>query len=165
MSRSARKGRDERGEHDQPGIGHQLGDFADPADILDPVGLGKAQILVEAVAHIVAVEQEGVPVHQVQRLFHLIGDGRFARARQPGEPQHARLSGFSARHVRSRPMSSRLPMDILRTAQAEVEHPGSQRCALVILSIRMKPPSVRLVGIGFEHDWLVGGQFGHADRV
>ena len=49
--------------HDESGIGHQLGDLADSADILDPVGLGEAKILVEPVAHIVAVEQEGVAVH------------------------------------------------------------------------------------------------------
>jgi hypothetical protein len=29
----------------------------------------------------------------------------------------------------------------------------------------MKPPSVRFSCIGFEHDRLVGGQFGDADRV
>ena len=54
---------DEGGEHDQAGVGHQLGDLADAADVLDPVGLGEAEVLVEPVADIVAVEQEGVPAH------------------------------------------------------------------------------------------------------
>ena len=49
--------RDEGAQHDETGLGHQLGDLADAADVLHPVGLGEAEILVEAVAHIVAVEQ------------------------------------------------------------------------------------------------------------
>ena len=53
--------RDEGGQHDEAGVGHQPRDFADPADILDPVGLGEAEIAVETVADIVAIEQEGVP--------------------------------------------------------------------------------------------------------
>ena len=78
--------RDERGDHDQPGIDHQLGHFADAADILDPVGLGEAQILVEPVADIVAVEQKSVSPDRVKLLLDEVGDGRFARPRQAGEP-------------------------------------------------------------------------------
>ena len=64
ISRSARNGEMKAVMHDQAGIGHQLRDFADAADVLDPVGLGEAQVLVEPVADVVAVEQEGVPVHR-----------------------------------------------------------------------------------------------------
>ena len=35
--------RNERAEHDQARLGHQFGDFADAADIFDPVGFGEAQ--------------------------------------------------------------------------------------------------------------------------
>ena len=52
--------------NNQPGIRHKLGDFTDTPDILDPVGLGKAQVLIEPVPHIVAIKQECVAVHQVQ---------------------------------------------------------------------------------------------------
>ena len=52
--------RDEGDEHDQPGIGHQPRHFGDAADVLDAVGLGEAEIAVEAVADIVAVEDVGV---------------------------------------------------------------------------------------------------------
>ncbi len=38
----------------------QLGYLADAADVLHAVGVGEAEVLVEAVAHIVAVEQHGV---------------------------------------------------------------------------------------------------------
>ena len=39
------------------GIDEQLGDLADAADVLDAVGIGEAEVAVEAVAHVVAVEQ------------------------------------------------------------------------------------------------------------
>src|SRR3954468_2756156 len=45
--------RDEGDQHDQPGIGHQLGNLGDAANILDPVGITKAQIPVQAMADIV----------------------------------------------------------------------------------------------------------------
>ena len=72
--------RDEGGQHDQPGVGHQPRDFADPADVLDAVGLGEAEVAVEPVADIVAVEQEGVPPARDELLLDQIGDGRLARA-------------------------------------------------------------------------------------
>ena len=74
--------RDERGDHDQAGIGHEPGHLADAADILDAVGLGEAEVLVKPMAHVVAVEQEGVPVHPQQLFLHQIGDRRFAGARE-----------------------------------------------------------------------------------
>jgi hypothetical protein len=77
--------------HDQASIRHQLRDLADTADILDPVGLGEAQVLVEAVAHIVAIEQEGMPVHEVQLLLDQVGDGRFTR---PERPVNHSTAGF-----------------------------------------------------------------------
>jgi hypothetical protein len=45
------------------------------------VGFRKAQILVQPVPDIIAIQQEGVPVHPHQALFHQIGDGGFARTR------------------------------------------------------------------------------------
>src|SRR3546814_10790782 len=58
------EGRDEGGYDDQAGVAHQLGDLADAADILDPVSLCEAEVAVEPVTDIVAVEQEAVPVHR-----------------------------------------------------------------------------------------------------
>src|SRR3546814_9263607 len=88
------KRRDERGQHDQPRIGHQLGDFAYATNVLDSVGVGKAQILAEPVAHVVAVEQEAVLAERVQPLLDQIGDRRLARPRQTGEPQQMRTKAF-----------------------------------------------------------------------
>ena len=60
--------RNERDEHDQPGVDHQLRHFGDAADVLDAVGLGEAEVLVEPVADVVAVEQVGVAAARVQRF-------------------------------------------------------------------------------------------------
>ena len=60
MRRSARNGEMNDDQHDQPGIDHQLGDLGDAADVLDAVGVGEAEVLVQAVADVVAVEQVGV---------------------------------------------------------------------------------------------------------
>lgn len=49
-------GRDERANDDQTGLGQQLRYFAGAADILDPVGLGEAEVAVEAVTDVVAVQ-------------------------------------------------------------------------------------------------------------
>src|SRR4051812_14320196 len=46
------KRRDERYDHDQPGIRHQPRHLGDAADVLNPVGLGEAEIAVQAVPHI-----------------------------------------------------------------------------------------------------------------
>ena len=61
MRRSERNGEMNDDQHDQAGIDEQLGGLADAADVLHPVGIGEAEIAVEAVADIVAVEQIGVP--------------------------------------------------------------------------------------------------------
>jgi hypothetical protein len=86
--------------HDQARIRHQLRHLADAADILDAVGLGKAQILVEAVAHIVAIQQEGVPVHPVQLLLDL----RLAMVDlpEPESPVNHSTAGFWFLSARAR---------------------------------------------------------------
>ena len=75
----------------QAGVDEQRRHLADAADVLVAAGLGEIEILVEAVAHVVAVQQVAVMAALHQRLFERIGDGRLARARQPGEPHHGRL--------------------------------------------------------------------------
>ena len=79
-------GRNERGRRQDAGIGHQSCDLADAADILGSVLGREAEILVEAMAHVVAIEQVGVDPHLVQLVLHRVGDGALARAAQTGEP-------------------------------------------------------------------------------
>src|SRR5215467_1419612 len=38
--------RNERADHDQTGVDHELGDLSGPSDVLDPVGFGEAEIAV-----------------------------------------------------------------------------------------------------------------------
>ena len=82
-----------RHQHDQPRVDHQPGHFRDAADVLHAVVVGEAEILVEAVAHVVAVEQVGVLAQRQQALLDEVGDGRLARARQAGEPEACAASG------------------------------------------------------------------------
>ena len=88
-----------------------LRDLADAADVLDAIGVGEAEILVQPVAHVVAVEQEGMPVHARQFLLDQIGDRRFAGAREPGEPQHRGLLVLQLGMRFARDVE-RLPMDV-----------------------------------------------------
>ena len=68
-------------QHDQAGVGHQPRHFADAADVLDAVGGGEAEVLVEAVAHVVAVEQRGMHAARVQLLPR--PDWRWSTCRRP----------------------------------------------------------------------------------
>ncbi len=72
--------RDERHHHDEARIGHQLADFGDSPDVLDPVRIREAQVTVQAVADVVAVEQVGVLAEGEQALLDQVGDGRLAGA-------------------------------------------------------------------------------------
>ena len=72
--------RDERAEHDEAGVCHQPRHFADAPNVLDPIGGGEAQILVEAVTNVVAVEQRGVHAPRVKLGLNQIGDCRLPRA-------------------------------------------------------------------------------------
>ena len=87
------EGRDERDEHDQAGVDEELRRLGDAADVLDAVGIGEAEVAVEAVADIVAVEEIGVAAEEVELLLDEIGDGRLAGAGEAGEPEDAPASG------------------------------------------------------------------------
>ena len=72
-------------------------------------------------ADIVAVEQEAVPPQRVQLLFDQIGDGRFAGAGQPGEPQQPRALILLA-GMRIAIDIDGLPMDVVRAPEREIDH-------------------------------------------
>ncbi len=73
--------RDERHQHDQPGVDHQRRHLGDAADVLHPVGVGEAEVAVEAVAHVVAVEQVRARAERVQLRLDDVGDRRLAGTR------------------------------------------------------------------------------------
>ncbi len=86
--------RDKGGEHDKARIHHQFRHFADPADILLPRSIIETEIATQAVAHIVPIQQIGVLALCRQRLLQRPRQGRFARPRQPGKPDHQRFLPF-----------------------------------------------------------------------
>src|SRR5204863_515073 len=96
----------------------------DAADVLDAVLRGEAQVLVEAVADVVAVEQVGVPAGGGEALLDPIGDGGLAGARESREPQHAGSLSLLPRACLLVDVH-RLPVHVLRAAQREVDQPGA----------------------------------------
>ncbi len=137
--RSARNGEMKRDQHDQAGVDHQLGDLGDAADVLDPVVVGEAQVLVEAVADVVAVEQVGVAAVGVQPLLHQVGDGRLARAREAGEPDHAAVLALQRPSAAALSTSSACQWMFWLRRSAKCSMPAPT-VRLDSRSIRMKPP-------------------------
>ena len=82
MRRSARNGEMNETSTIRPASTISLRHLGDAADVLDAVGVGEAEVAVEPVAHVVAVEQVGVAAERVQLLLDQVGDGRLARARR-----------------------------------------------------------------------------------
>ncbi len=77
------EGRDEGREHDQAGIDEQFGDFRHAPDVFDAIGCREAEIPVDAMPQIVAVEQVGVTAEREQSLFDHVSDRRLARTERP----------------------------------------------------------------------------------
>src|SRR5690554_5620551 len=97
----AGEGADEGAENNQAGIGKQLAHLANAADIFYPVVVGETQVLAQAMAHVVAVQQEGVITPLVQGNVQGIGDGGLATAAQAGKPEQAGLLVFVTGAVRA----------------------------------------------------------------
>src|SRR5262249_29617448 len=73
-------GADEAGHGDHATVGKKLGDFADAADVFLAVGGRKPQVLVEAVADVVAVQNVGQPAALHQGMFQGKGNRALAGA-------------------------------------------------------------------------------------
>ena len=122
------------------------------ADVLDPVGVGKAEVAVEPVADIVAVEQHRVAAQRRQLLLQPVGDGRFAGAGQSGEPDDCGLLALE-RGALAGADRFRLAVDVARPAQGEVDHPGAG--GLVGEAVDQdKPAGLAVDPVGVERDRL-----------
>lgn len=77
---------DEAGDGDGAAVGEQLGDLGDAANVLVAVLLGEAEVLVQAEAHVVAVEAVGGHAQVQEVLLQGGGDGGFARGGEACEP-------------------------------------------------------------------------------
>ncbi len=118
--------RDERGEDDQSGVGHQFGHFGDAPNVLDTVGVGEAEVPSQPVPHVVTVEEVGVASEGVQPPFEFVCDGRLPprTGEPPREPDDVRPMAFEQRtglavHVDG------LPMDVVRPAERMRNHSGT----------------------------------------
>lgn len=79
-------GGDEAGDGDGAAVGKELGDLGDTADVLVAVLLAEAEVLVQAEAHIVAIQTVGRQAQVQQVLLEGGGDGGLSGGGQTGEP-------------------------------------------------------------------------------
>src|SRR3954471_16223126 len=61
---------DERAEHDQTGLCHQLGDFSDTTNVLHAIGVRKPQVLSQTMTDVVAIKQSRVGAAFMQLCFN-----------------------------------------------------------------------------------------------
>ncbi|MNS08655.1 hypothetical protein D3C72_401210 [compost metagenome] len=114
-------------------------------------------------AHVVAVEQIGVPAQGMQLALDQVGDGRFTRAGQTGKPQHPWRLALE-RGVGLAVDVDGLPVHVLRTTQGEVQHAGTDR-AIAQAVDNDKAPGIAVVGISIEGDRPVQVQVAYANAV
>jgi hypothetical protein len=86
-------GRDERREDDDAGIREELRHLTDPADVLAAVVGREAEVRIQAVADVVAVEHVGEPPSLDEGVLGRDRDRRLPRAGKTGQPdRHALLA-------------------------------------------------------------------------
>ena len=105
------EGRDEAHQRDQPGIHHQPRHLGDAPDVLDPIRLGEAQIAIQAVAHIVAIEQISVPALGMQAHLQQVRQCRLAGPGKTREPDALRTL-LLARGPAGLVQGQRLPVEM-----------------------------------------------------
>lgn len=84
--------------------------LADAPDVLGAVLVGEAEVLVEAEAHVVAVEAVGGQAEVQEVLLERRRHRRLARGREPREPQREAL--LLAQLVALRARQGRVPGDV-----------------------------------------------------
>ena len=114
-------------------------------------------------ADVVAVEQETVSPHREQLLLDQIRDRGLARTRQTGEPQQLRLLILLLR-VGRRCDVDRLPVDVVRAAQREMQHARADRRIRHAID-QDEAAEVVIVRIGRERQWTIQRDVADADRV
>ena len=125
MRRSARNGEMNDTMHDESRVHHETRHFGDAPDVLHAIGIGEAEVLVEAVAHVVAIEHVGMPSEREQAPLDEIRDRRLAGAREAREPQDACALALELR-TRALVDVERLPVNVVRPAQCEMDEAGAQ---------------------------------------
>ncbi len=155
--------RDERHEHDQARVHHELGHFGDATDVLDAVRIRESQILVQAMTHVIAIERVRVSTERMQAFFDQVRDRRLTRARQAGEPQDASPLSLQ-RRARMFVHIERLPMNVLGTTQSEAEQARADR-VIGDLVDQDEAAGLAIVRVGIERDRAIETQIADADLV
>lgn len=83
------KGGDEGRQRDHARIDEQPRHLPDAANVLDPVLVGKTEVAVQAMAHVIAIKQIRALTHRMQFFLHQAGNGGLARTAQTREPEQA----------------------------------------------------------------------------
>ena len=113
IRRSLRNGEIKLTSAMKAGLDHELCDFGDPANILNSILVRKAEIAIEPVTDIVAVQKDGMTSEPMQHLLEQIRDRRLAGSRQARKPEDTGLLTIQRRPRRLVDLE-RLPMDIGR---------------------------------------------------
>ena len=114
-------------------------------------------------AHVVAVEQEGVRPDGVQPLLDQVGDRRLPRAGETGEPDHARVVAHQLA-ARLGGDVDRLPVHVGGAAQREVQQAGADGGVGDAVD-EDEAAHVAVVDVGIERDRPVGARSADADLV
>ncbi len=152
-----------RAQRHRAGFHHQLRHLADAADVLHAVGVGEAEVLVQPVADVVAVEHHGVDAARVELGLDHVGDGRLAGAREAGEPQDRGLLVFQ-RRARLLGDGEVLVVDVGGAAQREVDQ-ARARGGVGGAVDQDEGAGVAVLGVGVEGDRRRGGEVAEADLV
>ena len=136
----------------------------DAADIFDAVGFGEAEVAVETVAHIVAVEQHGVMTGMAcSRCSTMLA---MVDLPAPDSPVNQTIAGvwcFSAARS-ALPISSGCQWMIGSPPQAEIDHAGADSMVgEPVDDDEGAGPAV--LAIGIERDRHVGREIAEADVV
>src|SRR5262245_22685544 len=114
-------------------------------------------------AHVVAIEDVGVPPDGVQALLEQAGDRGLACARKSCEPQHAGLLTFQPRASRLVDLE-RLPPDVLRSPQRKMEKSRTDRGVRDAID-QDEPAEIAVVPVCFENDGTIELDRADADLV
>lgn len=90
------EGGNEGNEADNTGIGKELGDLSDSADVFLSVGKGESEILVESMSDVVTVEDVCGDTLGDKMLLELHGDGRFTGSGETSEPDSTAVEATSS---------------------------------------------------------------------
>ena len=130
-------------------------------DVLDSVCLRKAEVLVETVTHVGAIEDARMAAHRMKPFLHQVSNGGLPRARETRQPNDTRplmLDGGARRLVHI----DMLEVDVVRTAKREMQHSGAN--SLVTDAVdENEAARVAVFRVGVETDRLIKFELAHAD--